>query len=77
MEATVSMFQDTSCHASHQVDEQYFGIGCALSVLDSYYADEGNAYSTSLHCELPVSGANALVPPTPAAAQSKAYTMQR
>lgn len=75
VEATVSVFQDTTCR--HLVEKEYFGIGCALSVLDSYYADDNSAYSTSLHCELPSPGNNALVPPTPVSVQAHTYTMQR
>lgn len=73
----MSTFSDTICKSTHLVDKQIFGIGCALSVMDSYYAEEGSAYSTSMHCELPSSGTSALVPPTPTAAVSRAYTMDR
>ena len=77
--ATVSTYSGSTCQSTKLVGQQFFGVGCALSVLDSYYATADDAYSTSLSCEPRAAsgGSSALTPPGPVSSTAATYALQR
>ena len=79
MEATVSSYASTTCQESKLQQRQYFGIGCAPSVQDSYYLDPSTAYSTSLQCSArsQKNSVDVMTPPVPVTNAVMDYVMQR
>lgn len=85
VQATISAYASTSCQESKLQQREYFGLGCAVSVLDSY-AQDAVPYSTSLMCSErgsssgssgSSSGSGDLAPPVPVASVAKDYVLQR
>ena len=73
MQATISLYASNNCKESTLEQRQYFGIGCAVSVLDSY-AQDAVAYSTSLQCSSN-SGSSSAVP-VPSGSLAREYVLQ-
>lgn len=75
VQANMMIFSDTACSANKLIGSEVYGMGCAMRVQESYYADSA-VYSTSLRCIPQSSDPNQrYIPPSPNADAS--YAMQR